>query len=111
MERHGGVDYTLLWRQLATALERGNGAAGAGEAALLGDVLAVALYEPLSDAQADAWQDWLRRWLTAHREEAIAGGGGDGEAAVVAAAADQCARAMRLVSPKSIRRVWVLQAW
>ena len=62
MERHGGVDYTLLWRQLATALERGNGAAGAGEAALLGDVLAVALYEPLSDAQADAWQAWLRPW-------------------------------------------------
>mmetsp|Transcript_25666 Transcript_25666/g.82150 ORF Transcript_25666/g.82150 Transcript_25666/m.82150 type:complete len:408 (-) Transcript_25666:474-1697(-) len=78
MERHGGVDYTLLWRQLATALERGNGAAGAGEVALLGDVLAVALYEPLSDAQADAWRAWLRRWLTAHREEALGGGGGGG---------------------------------
>ena len=64
----------------------------------------------------DAWRAWLRRWLTAHREEALGGGGGgggggDGEAAVVAAAADQRARAMRFVSPKSLRRVWMLQAW
>ena len=128
MEHHGGVDYTLLWRQLAAALERGNGAAGASEdeAALIAgvaDVLAPSLYEPLSDAQADAWRAWLRRWLHAHREEALSGDGrggggggggsdgdgdGDGDAAVVAAEAERRARAMRLVSPKYVPREWML---
>jgi uncharacterized protein YdiU (UPF0061 family) len=102
----GGVDWTLLWRQLAAAAELAvppsSGMASVPDAVELLALLEPAFYTGAAPqgSHGELWRAWLRRWAGRLAEDA-AGGAAQQQPGGAAAV-------MRAASPKYVPREWML---